>query len=182
FSNKFKSGFSLGITVKLFYYHLNTDVSSTTVGIDLGLLVPVGEALTVGASARDINSKYQWETSEIYGQKGNSTKEEFPQLYTVGVAYKLPDSLGVVAVDVETSNKKTLTARFGVEIPLIPEITVRAGMDRIDLKEKGYGVRPTFGFTARKDLETWTPAINYAFVVEPFAPSPMHVVSLSVIF
>lgn len=182
FSNRFKSGFSLGITVKLLYYHLYTDVSTTTVGIDAGLLIPIGDALTLGGSARDLNSKYRWDTSQLYGQQGSSKTWEFPQLYTVGAAYKLPDSLGVFALDLEVSSVKTFTARFGVEVPLIPEITVRAGMDRIDLKEKGNGVKPTFGFTARKSISDWTPAVNYAFVVEPFSPAPTHVISLSVIF
>ncbi len=182
FSNRFKSGFTLGLTIKLLYYHLYTDVSTTTVGIDIGMLVPVGDALTIGATARDLNSKYRWDTSELYGQQGSSKTWEFPQLYTIGAAYKLPDSLGLVAVDFEMSNKKTLTARFGVEVPLIPQLSVRAGIDRIDLKEQGNGIKPTFGFTARTSLDTWTPAINYAVVVEPFSPSPMHIISLSVIF
>lgn len=182
FSNRFKSGFSLGLTIKLLYYHLYTDVSTTTVSLDVGLLVPISSDLTVGATARDVNSKYRWDTSELYGQQGTSKTWDFPQLYTVGIAYKLPDSLAIAAVDFEISNQNTIMARFGVEIPLIPEITVRAGMDRIDLKEKGNGVKPTFGFSARKSIDDWTPAINYAFVVEPFSPSPTHIISLSVIF
>jgi hypothetical protein len=183
FASRFKSGFSLGLTLKLFYHHLYTDVSSTTVGIDVGVLVPVSSTLTIGATARDLNSKYQWNTSDLYGsQRGTSQAAPFPQLYTIGAAWTLPDSLGLVAADVEATNKKTLTLRVGVEVPLIPEITVRAGMDRIDLKEKGQGVKPTFGFSVRRDLDGWTPAINYAFVLEPFAPLATHIVSLSVNF
>jgi hypothetical protein len=146
------------------------------------MLVPIGDALTIGVTARDINSKYRWDTSTLYGQQGSSKTWDFPQLYTLGAAYKLPDSIGIVAVDLEVTNKKTIMARFGVEIPLIPEVSVRAGMDRIDLKEKGNGVKPTFGFSARTSIDSWTPAINYAFVVEPFAPTATHIVSLSVIF
>jgi hypothetical protein len=182
FSNRFKSGFSLGITIKLLYYQLYTDVSTTTVGIDFGLLVPISDVLTIGATARDLNSKYRWDTSSIYGQQGSSRTADFPQLYTVGAAYRLPDSLGLVAVDIEGSNKKTLMARFGIEISLIPEISVRAGLDRIDLKEKGNGVKPAFGFTAKKNIDDWTPSLNYALVLEPFSPSPTHIISLSVVF
>ena len=182
FSNRFKAGFSLGITVKLRYYHLYTDVSSTTVGLDFGFLMPVGNGVTIGATARDLNSKYQWDTGQIYGTQGSSTSSSFPELYTIGASWKLPDSLALLAVDIEASNKKTLTARFGIEVPLVPELTVRAGMDRIDLKDKGNGVKPAFGFTLRKSLDDWTPAINYAFVVEPFSPTATHVISISVIF
>jgi hypothetical protein len=43
-------------------------------------------------------------------------------------------------------------------------------------------VKPTFGLTARKSLGSWTPAITYAFVIEPFAPAGMHVISLAILF
>ena len=182
FSNRFKGGFSLGITIKFLYYQLYTDVTSSTVGIDVGLLVPIGNAVTLGATARDLNSKYRWDTSTLYGQKGSSKTWDFPQLFTIGAAYKLPDSVGIIAVDLEVTDRKTIAARFGVEIPLIPEVSVRAGMDRIDLKEKGNGVKPSFGFSARTSIDSWTPAVTYAFVVEPFSPTPTHIISLSVIF
>jgi len=188
FANRFQSGFAIGITIKLLYYHLYTDVSTTTVGIDVGLLMPVSNVLTVAATIRDINSKYQWDTSELYGQSGNTTKETFPLLYTLGAAYKIPDLFGsddtnaIMAADIELSDQKTLIGRVGVELPLIPEVSLRAGLDRIDFKEKGNGVRPSFGFSARQDLGNWTPALHYTFVLEAFSPSPTHIVSLSVIF
>lgn len=182
FSNRFKGGFSVGLTIKLLYYHLYTDVSTTTVGIDIGLFFPITDAFCVGATARDVNSKYRWDTSELYGQQGTSKTWDFPRLYTLGASYRLPDSLALIAGDLEVSNKSTITGRFGVEVPLIPEVSVRAGLDRIDLKDKGNGVKPTFGFSVRKTIDEWTPAITYAFVVEPFSPSPTHIISLSVIF
>lgn len=183
FSIKFKPGFSLGINFKYLYHHLYTDVNSGTFGIDLGALFPVGSNLTLAATVRDINSRYKWDTAKLYGdQSGRTTEDKFPQLYTFAGAYVLPDSLGLVSAEIEASNQKTLIARFGVEVPVIPELTLRAGMDRIDLKERGNGVKPTFGFTARRNIESWTPAVNYAFVIEPFASSAMHVISLSVVF
>lgn len=183
FSNRFKGGFSLGVTLKLLYYQLFRDISSTTVGFDFGFYVPIKDVLSIGATVRDVNSYYKFDTSQLYGAGvGTSTSWPFPVLYTIALAYKLPDNFGIAAAELEASDRKTLLARFGVEVLLIPELTVRAGMDRIDLKEQGYGVKPTFGITARKNLETWTPAINYAFVLEPFSPSPMHIVSISAIF
>jgi len=182
FANRFPAGFSVGIAIKLLYHKLYTDVTTTTVGIDFGAVMPIGESVTVGAAVRDVNSKYKWDTSTLYGQSGNSTADAFPILYSLGGSYKLPDSLGLVAVDIEASDRETLVARFGLEAPLIPELSVRAGVDRIDLKEKGNGVKPTFGFSARKSLSGWTPAVHYAFIVEPFSSSGMHIISLSVIF
>jgi hypothetical protein len=182
FGLRFKPGFSLGLNVKLLYYHLYTDVNSTTVSFDLGFLLPINENLVVAATARDLSSKYKWDTSKLFGQRGTTTEDKFPVLYTVGASYVLPDSLGLVAAEVEFSNQKTTVARLGIEVPLIPEITIRAGMDRMDLKEKGNGVRPSFGFSARKTVDGFTPGIHYAYVIEPFASSGLHMVSLSVIF
>lgn len=182
FANQFRGSLSLGITLKLYYHHLFTDVSSTTVGIDFGAALPISRALTIGATVRDINSHYKWDTSELYGQSGNATKDKFPTLYTFGAMYVYQDSVALLSVDIEGSNKSTLIARAGIEIPLLPELAVRGGIDRIDVKEKGNGVRPVFGFTVRRTLGSWVPALHYAFVIEPFAPSPMHMIALSTNF
>jgi len=182
FGARFKSGLSLGLNFKLYYYHLYTDVSSTTIGLDLGALYAVLPSLTVGLAVHDINSKYKWDTSTLYGTQGNSSSDGFPLLVTLGVAYRVLDSLALVTGDLEFSNASTATLRLGAEVPIIPEVTVRAGVDRIDLKEKGTGLRPAFGFTVGKTLEGWTPALNYAYVFEPFSPTGLHMISLSVMF
>jgi len=182
FAVRFPAGFSLGINLKLYYYHLYTDLNSTTAGLDLGGLYAVNPSLTLGFTIRDINSKYKWDTAKLYGAQGSSSEDLFPLLYTLGVAYQLPDSIGLLALDVEASNVSTLMLRAGAEVPIIPELSVRAGIDRVDLKETGMGVRPSFGFTIRTELDGWTPALSYAFLVEPFAPSGMHLIALTVIF
>ncbi len=183
FGTSLKNKLALGVTIKYLYHHLYTSVNSSTFGFDLGILYPFSDNLSVGATARDFSSKYSWDTKGVYGeQRAATTTDKFPRLYTVGAAYRLPDTLGVAAVDVEFSDQSTVHLKVGVELAVLPQITVRAGMDRIDLKEKGTGVRPSFGFSARKDFESWTPALNYAFVVEPFTTSAMHMFSLSVLF
>ncbi len=190
FANRFKGGFSLGINLKLLYHHLYTGVTSVTVGIDAGLYVPITKAFSAGAAVKDISSKYKWDTANLYGQNGNTTTDEFPLLYAAGIAYLLPDSLGVIAVDIEASNSSSLFGKAGVEFFIIPEIAVRGGIDRIDLKEKGTGVRPSAGFTVRTSLQDDTLplvnpdmiAVNYAYVIEPFASTGIHFISLSVGF
>jgi hypothetical protein len=189
FATKFKAGFSAGVNIKILHHHLYTDVNSVTVGIDLGLFAPLGENFRVGASVRDINSKYKWDTGAIYGQSGNTTTDDFPLLYGGGISYLLPDTLGTIALDVEASNQSTLVARGGIEVNLIPQLTVRGGVDRIDLREKGNGIRPAAGFTVRQRLGESMPlvnpdilAVNYAYVFEPFASSGIHLISLSVVF
>ncbi len=183
FGTSLRNKLALGVTIKYLYHHLYTNVNSSTFGFDLGVLYRVSDRLTLGATARDFSSKYSWDTKGVYGeQRAATTTDKFPRLYTIGAAYGLPDTLGVAAVDVELSDQSTISLKAGVEVSILPEVTVRAGMDRIDLKEKGTGVRPAFGFSAKKNFDAWTPALNYAFVVEPFTSSGMHMISISVIF
>ena len=182
FGIKFKPGFSLGVNLKLLYYQLYENISSTTFGFDIGGAYPVTQDVTVAVTVRDLNSKYSWDTSDLYGQNGQTNTDRFPLLYTGAVAYALPDSLGLVAAEFEASNASSMIMRMGAEVNLVPELTLRAGVDRIDLKDEGNGVKPTFGLTARKSLGSWTPAITYAFVIEPFAPAGMHVISLAILF
>ena len=180
FANRFQSRLSLGVTLKLLYHHLYTDVSTTTVGIDFGGLFQVSDALTVGATVKDVNSEYKWDSSDLYGQSGNTTEDKFPLLYAAGASYLLPESLGTVSADIEFSDRSTVVARVGAELRIIPEVSVRAGIDRIDLKEAGAGVKPSFGFTIRRAVDSIVPALHYAFVLEPFTSSGFHVIALSV--
>ena len=182
FAVKIKGKFSVGLNFKFQSYHLYTDLTSTTVGMDLGVLYTPLEALSVGFTARDITSKYKWDTAPLYGTAGSTSVDEFPRIYALGAAYQLPDSIGLISADVEFINPGTTLLRAGVEVPVIPELALRAGIDRIDLKEEGMGVRPAFGFTLRNDFDGWTPALNYAFILEPFSPSGMHMISLAVTF
>jgi hypothetical protein len=182
FGLHFKSNFALGITLKYYHNHLYADVTSTSVGVDLGILVNITHGLTAGATVKDINSEYQWDTGKIYGRDGSKTFAPFPKLYTIGFAYQWRDSVALIAGDLEFSSVKTLFARFGVEVPVVREFTIRSGIDRVDLKDNGSGVRPSFGFTVRPPLGDWTPAIIYSYVVEPFSPSGMHIISVSTRF
>ena len=172
----------LGLTIKLYYYHLYTDVSSTTVGVDFGALYSLGEGFTAAVTLRDVNSRYKWDTSPLFGQNGQTSEDRFPVLTSAALSYMLPDSIALLATELEFSNRSTIVMRAGVEVPLIPEFTLRAGIDRIDIKESGNGIRPSFGFMARTTFGGWRPALHYALVLEPFAPSPLHMVTLSVAF
>jgi hypothetical protein len=182
FGLKFRSGFSFGVNLKILYYHLYTDFTSLTAGLDFGVIYRFDNALTLGLTVKDVNSKYKWDSTPLYAEQGTSLQENFPLRATIGAAYMLPDSVGLISADVEFSDVRTRVLRVGAEIPVIREVTLRAGVDRIDLKEKGTGASPAFGFTIARGLEGWTPSITYVYVIEPFAPTGLHMISLGVIF
>ena len=182
FGLKFRSGFSVGLNLKILYYHLYTDLTTVTAGLDFGVLYRVNDALSLGLTLKDVNSKYKWDSTPLYADLGTTSQDNFPLLAAVGAAYFLPDSVALLSADVEFSNVNTRMLRAGAEVPLIPELTLRAGVDRIDLKEKGTGASPAFGFTVTKGLPGWTPSVTYVFILEPFAPTGMHIITLGVIF
>ena len=182
FALRFPAGFSAGVTLKLLYAHLYTDMTSTTVGLDAGVFVPIISFLHAAVTVKDIGSKYKWDSSQLYGLDGKSSVDPFPRLYTLGLACILPDSIGIVSVDLETSSEKTLNLRIGAEYPVIEALTLRAGIDRIDLKESGSGIRPALGFMVQRGMDSWTPALEYTYVIEPFTTSGIHLISLNVIF
>lgn len=182
FSNRVDERVSLGVTLKLYYSKLFEEVKSTTVGFDIGALVLIADDLSLGVAIQDINSKYKWDTKKIYGQNGRPTEDKFPNLRRVGVAYRLPAGLGLVTAEFENSSEKTNILRFGAEHTFLERFSIRGGVDRWDFSDDATGVKPSFGFTARHSLNGWTPAINYAYVIESFAPNGMHIITLSTTF
>lgn len=182
FANRFDERVSAGITVKLYYYKLFEDVSSTTVGFDAGIIVMASDDVTIGLAVQDIGSKYKWDTSPIYGIDGRRTTETFPTLYRAGVAYSLPEAFGIVSLDVEMSSAKTTILRFGAEAVVHEFVTLRGGIDRWNLKDNTTGVKPALGFGLTRPFDDWTPKLDYAYVFEAFAPSDMHIITLSVRF
>ncbi len=181
FANRMSRVISAGIGLKVYYYSLFDKVSSTTVGVDAGVAAHITDRLTLAAVLQDVGAKYKWDTSKIYGEAGSSTTEPFPQLKKLGVAYDFGDNMGIVTAEVVVSNARSTTFRAGAEFNLSENFTIRGGLDNLDTRQPELAA-PAFGFTVRTSLESWTPAVNYAYVVEPFGLSGIHVVSLSTNF
>lgn len=179
FSNKFADRLSVGVAAKFYYNDLFQDATSTTVGVDIGALYRVTESLTVGAMVQDINAKYHWDTSSLYGTSGASTTDRFPLLTRAGIAYVLPNGLGTVAMDIERNNQGTTLVRAGAEVTAVEYLTLRGGIDRMQTAENENGVKPSFGFTVRKGFDGLSPSLSYAYVFEPFSTSGMNILSLT---
>jgi hypothetical protein len=187
FSNKFTDQLSVGLAVKFFYNNLFPDATATTVGVDVGLIYRVTESLTLGAVIQDIDAKYRWDTSNLYGRSGTTTTDRFPLLRRVGIAYRLPVrgddvSLGEVAIEIENNNQGTTLVRAGAEIVATEYLTLRGGIDRMQTTKNDNGVKPSLGFTIRKGLDGLSPALSYAYIFEPFSTSGMNILSLTFSF
>ena len=180
FGTRFTPKLSGGFNVKFYYSGLYKNVTSSGFGIDLGLLYSISEEVSVGFVIQELLTKYKWDTGKLYGpDHGNATENPFPKVYRLAAAYVLPGVPGVVDAEVEGYEMKTFLARAGVEVYPVDVLALRAGIERLDLSDKGIDPRPTFGVSFSQSVGQFMPAVNYAFILEPDAPSPTHVISLA---
>ncbi|MBS4027974.1 MAG: hypothetical protein KGZ58_04975 [Ignavibacteriales bacterium] len=181
FANRLSRKISLGINAKLYYAKLFEKLSSTTVGFDAGVLIKPNDVLSFAAVIQDFNSKYRWNTKDLYQENGGETVDTFPTLYKFGAQYFIPSARSIVSLEIETSGKNKLLMRGGIEITLNEYFTLRSGIDRYDLEDEFVGVKPTFGFSVQplSDLKTF---VHYAYIFEPFSPRDAHILSVSFSF
>jgi hypothetical protein len=195
FSNKFSDQLSIGIAAKLYVssvgleearsfpivtiYTNHLGPTATTVGIDVGLIYRVTQSVTVGAVIQDVDAKYRWDTSDLYGRSGTTTTDRFPLLRRIGISYRLPNELGIVGLDLENNNQGSTLIRAGAEVPATEYLTLRAGIDRVQTTQNENGVKPSLGFSLQRALDGTSPSLSYAYVFEPFSTSGISILSVS---
>jgi hypothetical protein len=171
---------SVGVTAKVFYYSLFTNISTTTVGFDVGALYRLSSDLQFGLVVHDLGSKYKWETTSLYGRDGNSTTEYFPVRVRVGTSYAY-EPIGIrIGIESEFVRGTTLY-RFGVVQMLTDAVALRGGVDQIS-GARHVSSKPSVGFSFFSSWGEWRPAVHYAFVLEPYAPAALHFISVSISF
>lgn len=182
FGTRFSDRLAVGFNAKFYYSGLYDGVTSSGFGLDVGVLYTVSPSLRIGVVAQELLTKYKWDTSELYGpESGNATENPFARIYRAGVGYTLPGGAGLAAIEAEISDD-VLLGRLGVEVPVAENIWVRGGLERVDLSDAGIDPRPSFGFSIAQPVAQLRPVIHYAFILEPVAPSPTHVLSFALQF
>lgn len=178
-ANRFSEKFAIGITAKFYYYKLYEEITTTSLGLDIGAIYRVNEEFTVALAVIDINSKYKWDTSPIYKTDGLITEDKFPNLRKLGVSYK-NNSLGLLAsVEFENSSLKTNILRAGVEYNIYEGLYLRGGLDQLNLSNKDWPVKPSLGFSFYKPFGNFIVGVDYAFAIEQYSSSDRHIVGLT---
>ncbi|MEX1138949.1 MAG: hypothetical protein WEB33_08270 [Bacteroidota bacterium] len=170
----------VGISPKILYYKLFSEMASTTASFDLGAAYRLSEEFLLGACLQDVGSKYKWDSSRLYGLQGNSTIDHFPVRKRVGVSYA-PLELPVLgAVELEHTASVAFL-KFGAEVSLTRSFVVRAGIDHLGLTES-LAARPSFGFSLQASTGGWQSFLSYVLVIEPYAPSSLHLLTVGIEF
>ena len=180
FGTKIHPDFAIGVSAKILYYSLFTGVKSTTVGFDLGLLYVLNDEWTIGVVVGDLNSKYKWDTSQLYGQDGTTTTERFPLRRRFALSYIPGFAPARVSGEAEWIGS-TWLSRLGVEIPLHENLTIRGGIDQIAF-DGSISAKPGVGFSLQAPVRTWRPVLTYGYIFEPYSTGGIHVLSLTVGF
>ena len=182
FANRFSEKLSIGIAIKFYYYKLYKNISATSVGLDFGALYRISDHWNLSLMISDINSKYKWDSTPLYGQDGTNTDENFPILKKIGLSY-IEKNIGlIIAAEYENSNGETNILRGGIEYNIIDKLFIRAGADQFNLSNSDFPVKPSFGFSYFKNFDNIIIGIDYAFMVEQYSSQDRHIVGVSVNF
>ncbi len=182
FSNRFSEKLAVGVGLKLYYYKLYEDITSSGFGFDIGALYKFNSKLNFAFVLTDINSKYKWDTSNLYGTDGNSTINKFPFLMKLSSAYKFEDPKLIATIEFEHSNAESDFIRIGTEYNIIENLFLRGGIDRISISNFDIPLRPALGFSYSKMINEILFAVNYAFAIEPYAAYDHHIIGIEILF
>ena len=193
--------FAAGVGFKLYNAKLYEDVTTTRVGLDLGVTYLANKNISIGLAVRDIGARYKWETSKVYGTlNGTVTENKFPTIIDAGASYKLPKNLGIFSLGVgayinpkfetkdefgaitKSEQKNNFTIRFGSEININEYVKVRAGVDRMDLNSDDFfgNIKPGAGIGISKSFSKGiTLGIDYSFQFEPYSQKPMQNIEIA---
>ncbi len=181
-ANRFSKKLSIGLNAKFYYYSLYEDISSTSIGLDIGALYRVNENFKVALMVSDINSKYEWNTGDLYGQEGTTTEDKFPVLLKIGLGYQNLEKGIIIGLDYENSGANSNIVRLGVEYNLIESLYLRGGIDQFDLSNQDRPAKPSLGFSYFKTFGDIVVGVDYAFQIEQYSPQDRHIVGVNVVF
>ncbi|MGO9481905.1 MAG: hypothetical protein ACLP05_09015 [Candidatus Kryptoniota bacterium] len=183
FSNRFTEDFSIGLSLKVYYYDLYSGITSTSFGFDCGAAYKLTDALSVAVVATDLGEEYRWDSSSLYGTDGSNFTSKFPNVFKFAASYKLPIISSTISAEYDAATSSSLSGiRAGLEISPIDILSLRAGFSSSNQENLGTIITPSFGFGVKVPFFDFTPEINYAYVSEPFTPYGIQTISLIIGF
>lgn len=203
FGIQFSDRFSAGAGFKFNLSDFDDQVdASTTFGVDLGFLYQASDQLTLGIAIQDLLAEQELNTEELFDTDGSSSNTDtFPKRFKFAASYQFeqrPLTLNsefeirtqtsqITEVEISTfdgipeaitRNREITTSsnqwRAGSSYKLHERITARAGYQIQDLENIDESGQVSFGFSVHLPLDTYSPAIDYAFIREPGGFSNIH--------
>ena len=205
FGNRFAETLSVGVGFTLYQSDVVPETSPVRgFGLDLGVAYRVSSRLKLAGAVTDLLAKYEWDTSSVNGQ---SRADRFPVRLLLGGSYTLLDDRLHLMGEVEsrfvgrdrrvpssvtptsggprqetrtdTFLLHTIRGRLGASYRPVEILSLRAGIDRIGVDGID-GLRPSAGFGVRQQVGELDVRLGYAYVLEPYVRTSMHLGTLEV--
>lgn len=205
FGSRVGTSAALGISFRFYRSDLLPDLDpATSIGIALGATYRITGSWGLGVAIDDLLSRYEWDTSDVFGSSGRKTTDDFPVRIRVGSAYRLlennlvvsgeyesrfesvraivrnVDVIGGTPLVIESREERTLhTARLraGAEYRLADIFLVRVGLDRLadgSVSE----VIPSAGFSIEQQVGELGTRFQYVFGREAHSLGTFHVIGI----
>lgn len=181
-ANKFSEKFAAGVTARFYYYKLYEEVTTTSLGFDVGLIYTVTPELAISFVLSDINSQYKWDSAPIYGTDGGATNDKFPLFKKLGVSYHYKPFNLQLAAEFASDNFGTNLFRFGAEYNIYEGLFLRGGIDNLYLNNGDDPAKPSLGFSYTRQVGNFNVGFDYAYQVEQYSSSDRHIIGLNFIF
>ncbi len=159
-------GFALRVNPKLtigispkFLYSKVYDVSSSSFGVDLGVMYLPMKNLTIGVAVKELGQSFKY--TRPVGNFDETTEDQLPRTTRAGAAYRFPleGSLSYVlgAVDLEMVTDQPAKWHVGLETDFKHKFQIRIGSDNGD---------PTAGLSVPFVIRERKFRFDYAFVYD----------------
>jgi hypothetical protein len=181
-SNRFSRKLALGVAAKFYYYKLYEDISSTSLGFDIGALYMLSDYMNLSFVLTDINSKYKWDSSPVYGRDGTISEDKFPFIKKFGASYFNKDIGLLASAELVLSNAQNTIIRFGAEYNIFDKLYLRGGIDQVSVNNADWPMKPSAGISFSRQVGNISVGFDYAFMIEQYSTMDRHIVGLNLNF
>ena len=181
-SIKFSEKIAAGFSTKFYYYKLYQDITSTSLGFDVGLLYSYSKNMTLAFVLSDLNSKYKWDSSPLYNIDGSLTENKFPTGKKIGMSYNYDEYKLLTTAEFYFDNFGSKILRIGAEYNPLDDIFIRGGMDNYQLNNGDESIKPSFGIGYAKMISSIVIGFDYAFMFEPYSSQDRHIIGVHINF
>ncbi|MFN1833947.1 conjugal transfer protein TraF [Balneola sp. MJW-20] len=192
----------IGIKFNMADYHSDLDIA-TAVGLDLGFIWRTTDSFNIGLTVQDLFASYTWNSAELYGLDQNrNVNNYFPTRFTLGLAYE--KELFDISADLEVQSLRSEVSESEFDIlggsPVVFSNTDEVRTSAVILRSGGswraherFTLRGGWRIADASDSDSWgmstgfslhlpfdllSPSIDYAFAIEPYRISRIHMFSL----
>jgi hypothetical protein len=194
FAKIFGEGFAGAGNLKYIHSKLD-DLTSYTVGADLGIIYKFQKMYAAGLSIADLGARHKWDSSD-YWSRGNAYDDAFPMRIRGGVSGAFLDEALVTSVDVVAVEDILFKIHGGAEYWLFQKMNVLEPDEEAEdemvekvVNKRFMGLRAgysdgsfTAGFSLYYPYGNVNGGMDYAFMTGKRSEGSYHIITVRIMF